>query len=976
SNISVAVKHIRLITPRARAAFAKEVEMLAPLTHPALPRLYDAFEESTDAYLVSSFFAGDTLADLLRRRDTPFALDLVLEWADQLLDVLMYLQSRNPAIVHGDIKPQNLKLLAHGAVALLDFGVASWYGTGIVQRTQGYTLTYAAPEHIQGLALDGRSDLYALAATLVELLTGTPPPSALERAAAYQRGDPDPFQGLIGGIIEVPDALAAMLRLALALDPAQRPVDALALRLALHAARNETATVVSTQPLAATAAPQLLSEHEHVPHNVPAAPTPLIGREALVAQTTTMLLRGDARLVTLTGPGGVGKTRLAMQIAERLVSYFPDGVVFVSLAAVAHPDRVAEAVAATLAIPLTAGCVPKTLLQEYVKRKRMLLVLDNFEHVLAAALLVADLLAAAAGLVIVTTSREVLHVRGEHTIVVPPLTFVVGDLPANVSELRQYAAIELFVRSARAADQSFDLTPSNAALIAAICARLDGLPLAIELAAVRMRTLTATQLYALLEQSLDLLVDGPRDLPQRQQTLRTTVTWSVELLPSFAQAVFATLGVFVGSFDAQAVTFVLADQAGLAMEDVPTSADTYWQDPAVHDALEALTRINLVQRISTDPGVPPRYSLFETVKDVALERLKTVGQFDHAVQRHTQYFVTLVEAGAQALASPGAAPWLTKLAAEHDNLRAVLARAVTEDQPDLIIRLVAVLGRYWWLRGHIFEGQRWTELACTFATPSTPPLLRAKLHFSAAAIAYAQSDYQAAQDHFRQELALRTEIQDAEGAALAMSNLAAVLADSGQMDAAVRYWEQSLQQFRMLDLPYRIAHTLSNLGVAAFNRGDPRQAINLYEESLALRRKVGDTHGIARALHLLATALHGQGEHERPLALLRESLAIRLRIHDQGGIAECLEALSSIAGTERPWYAASLLGAADKLRRSSGVALPVPDQPAHQRQLALLRTHMGEVAFQAAYAAGRQTPINTLVALEREATTLHDGAEQ
>jgi predicted ATPase len=419
---------------------------------------------------------------------------------------------------------------------------------------------------------------------------------------------------------------------------------------------------------------------------LPVPATPLLGREREVAAVEGLVVREGVRLVTLTGPGGVGKSRLAVEAARRLGPGFADGVRFVELASVSAADLVAAAIAAGLGLNTTAGRLI-TDLESYLRAARLLLVLDNFEQVIDAAPLLAEVLAAAPGVVVLVTSRTVLRLRGEHEFAVPPLPVPPAGSSPDPEELQRYASVGLFVERAHAAAPGFELTGGNAAAVAEICRRLDGLPLAIELAAARVRLLPPQALLPRLGQQLSLLMGGARDLPERQRTLKNTLDWSYGLLSASEQALFARLGVFAGPFSLPAAQAVGADPADQGQATGPGP---------VLDTLGSLVDASLVQ--ADTRGGEPRFVLLETIRDYALERLGD-GDRVQAQDRHAAYFLALAEPAAAELAGPGQLAWLDRLEAKHDDLLVAMSWLVEHGPPEQALRLFWVTWKFWWLRG-------------------------------------------------------------------------------------------------------------------------------------------------------------------------------------------------------------------------------------------------------------------------------------
>ncbi|HEX6387499.1 MAG TPA: protein kinase, partial [Anaerolineae bacterium] len=679
-DTDVAVKQIVRRERQMHQVFAQEAHLLARLRHPALPKVIDHFSDEAGHFLVMEFIPGDDLAKASLKRLQPFAVDQVLEWGQQLLRLLAYLHSHQPPVLHGDIKPHNLKLNERGEIILLDFGLAQRETArpGRDEGTIGYSQHYAPPEQMQGRTVDARSDLYALAATLYDLATGVKPPDAVhQRLATLAAGRPDPLQPAHEVEPSIPAAISAVWQRALALNPEERYASARDMHLALEKA---------------------IARHTAVPHNLPAQVTPLVGRQREVATARRRFVAEGVRLLTLTGPGGVGKTRLGLQIAAALRDNFADGVFFVPLAPLRDPDHVLSTVAHSLRVKESGRKSLREAVQEWLRDKQALLLLDNFEHLLDAALLVTELLATSPQLKVLVTSREVLHVRGEHEFPVPPLELPdLGGQP-TAAEALQYTAVQLFVQRARAASPGFILDDKNVTAVAGICTHLDGLPLAIELAAARVKTLSPDQILNRLSHRFDLLRDGPRDLPARQQALHATLDWSYELLAPAEKALFRRLAVFAGGWTVAAAQAVCQPGGDDGLEALPL---------AMAEGLASLADKSLVLR-RAGAGDEPRYTMLVTVQAYAAERLAESGESHALKNRHAAHYLAWAkEVRPQLL---GATPELalTQLEFEHDNLRAVLQWAL-DNNVEAGCGLGDALWRFWQAHNHHTEGRHWLD---------------------------------------------------------------------------------------------------------------------------------------------------------------------------------------------------------------------------------------------------------------------------
>ena len=607
--------------------------------------------------------------------------------------------------------------------------------------------------------------------------------------------------------------------------------------------------------------------------SLPVQPTPLIGREQEVVTTGQLLRREDVRLVTLTGPGGTGKTRLGIQVAAGLSDVFADGVYFVSLAPISDAMLVLPAIAKTLGIRDGVGQSLSARLAEVLLRKQVLLLLDNFEQVIEAAPQVADLLTSCPQLKVLVTSREVLHVRAEHEFAVPPLEL---PDPAHLSELAAIArspSVALFLQRAQAVKPEFRLTITNARAVAEICVRLDGLPLAIELAAARMKLLSPQVLLTRLGRRLAMLTGGSRDVPARQQTLRNTIEWSYQLLNAWEQRLFRRLSVFVGGCTL------------LAAEAVCTLPDD--GEGEVLDGVTSLIDKSLLKRMEQagEGSEEPRLLMLETIREYGLEALAARGEEEAARRAHADYFMQLAEEAEPALKGPQLVMWLERLEWEHDNLRAALHWALEGGRAEMALRLGTALERFWVVRGHRNEGRAFLERALA-ESAGVAANVRAKALIAAARLAFIQSNYDQGEALAQESLALFRELGDRRGVALSLDRLGMAAWRRGDFSAARVLMEEDLALFREVGDQDRVAWSLFTLGLLNSKQGEHTTACDLFEESLALFRKLGNKRGIAASLTQLAGTLFvSQGNQVMIYPLLEEGLSLDREVGDKEGIA-------------------------------------------------------------------------------------------
>jgi predicted ATPase/class 3 adenylate cyclase/Tfp pilus assembly protein PilF len=704
------------------------------------------------------------------------------------------------------------------------------------------------------------------------------------------------------------------------------------------------------------------------PHNLPIQPTPLIGREAEVAAVRSLLTRREARLVTLTGPGGIGKTRLGLQVAADVVDVFNHGAFFVPLAAISDPGLVPSAIAQALGVAEEPGRPLTESVQEHLREREMLLVLDNFEQVLAAAPVVATLLAAAPGLLVVATSRERLGLRGEREMSVPPLSVPVAAPARTVEQVTQYEAVRLFIARAGEARPGFQVTNETAPAVAQICVRLDGLPLAIELAAARAKVLPPKALLERLERRLATLTGGARDLPERQRTLRAAIAWSYDLLTPEEQALFRRLGVFVGGFTLDAAEAVGRREAeGGRTTKRTTSAFRLPPSASVLDLIASLTDKSLLRQ--SDEAVDgPRFGMLETIREFALEQLAASGEADVTRRAHAEHFRAVAGEVSPLTWGPEQALHLDRLEAELDNLRATFAWAVAAGETLTALNLGICLEKLWDVRGYLSEGRDWLERASALPMDGVPGGPRAQALSNAGALALAQGDLDGARDLQERALAIIREVATEggqRGTAHTLNRLGIIAYLQGDTDRAVALQEDALARFRALGDGSAAATTLNNLGVNAEAAGDLARARTLYEEALVLQREAGDIQSIAIYLSNLGGIARQQGDHPAAVAAYRESLLAWRGLQDRWNSATTLLEVARLAsmrhGHER---AARLFGSAEALAEAVGVPLVVREEERadYARDVAAVRAALGEAAFAAAWAAGRALHLDAAIA--------------
>jgi predicted ATPase len=720
---------------------------------------------------------------------------------------------------------------------------------------------------------------------------------------------------------------------------------------------------------------QTVDRRSSPPHlvGIPAPATALIGREAVLLQIRQLLTDVGARLITLTGTSGVGKTRVAVQLAMDLKEDFAS-IHFIGLGTITTPSYVLPVIGRTLDIVEDTPNIMRERIVTVLRQGRIFLVLDNFEHVLEAAGMISELLSEVPDLTILVTSRVPLRLYGEYEFAVPPLD--VPDLASSptLSALEQSAAIRLFVARVRAVQPAFALKPENAEHVAAICAQLDGLPLALELAAARMRRLSLDAVLSHMDNRLGLLVDGPHNMPARHQTLRGALEWSESLLKGADRRAFHILGVFVGGWTLEAATQVCR------ME----------QDAA--DLLDRLADKSLIVIRGDIGNGEPRFQMLETIREFALMRLHETGA-DEAVRRHhASYFLEMVECAETELVGAQQQQWLDRIETEYPNIRAVLQWAMANDRLDVLGRIGAALWRFWWLHGYVSEGRQWIAEALG-NQQNISTIYLGKLYQGAGSLAWVQGDYDVAESAFTRSLEIFSANEDQVGIAGALNNLGVIALYHGDYDRAADCYKRSLEIRRTIGDRWGMGISLNNLGEVFHIQGDYQGAIRRHEESLSIRRELQDTFGTASSLTNLGCAAlaiddytYAQAYFEEALALFRslgdkqrialvltnlgsvaihsgnlsaarsamsEALGLRLALGEKVGIAVTLQGWMELSMEEESLEQAALIGGAVvALRKSIDAPLPPSEETAFTAVADRVRSRMDKQAFTVAWARG------------------------
>jgi predicted ATPase len=863
--------------------FEGEARAASALNHPNIVTIYELGQINSTHYIAMELVEGKTLRELLTSGLLP--MQKVIHIAAQIADGLA--RAHEAGIVHRDLKPENLMVSPDGLVKILDFGLAkldALRSEGLLEtptRIRSQTLAgavlgtigYMSPQQASGQPLDFRSDQFSFGLILYEMATGK---RALQRNTeaatllAILQDQPEP----IGSVNpKAPAPLCWAVERCMAKEPEKRYDSTRDLARDLAAIRDG----LSELP------PRSL---ETRPSNLPRQRTAFVGRDKEVAAVKDILLRRDVPLVTVTGPGGAGKTRLSLKVAEEMVDQFPAGVHFVPLSAVTDPGLVISLISQTLGVKESGGQPPLEALKERLRQlsKPMLLLLDNFEHLISAAPMVADLMSIEPSLKILISSREPLHVYGEHEFPVPPLALPDSRSLPPPEVLPEYSALALFVQRAAAVKPNFKLTQDNAAAVTEICVRLDGLPLAIELAAARIKFLPPSDLLKRLASSLQLLTGGSKDLPARQQTLRGAIDWSYDLLNASEQKLFRRLSVFVGGCTLEEIEAVSDTRSDLGLD--------------LLDGMASMVDKSLVQQ-SEQGQKEPRFVMLETIRDYALGKLAASGEDATTRRAHAAYCVVLAEEGAGSATDAESNEWLDRFEIEHDNFRAALDWLTENEDADWGLRLGIALFRFWEMKEYLAEGRDRLGKLLKLGGAAAPTKARERALFAAGVLAVAQGDYASADIFIQESLQIARGLDDRHGVAVSLNALAVNARDRGDIDISRSLFEDSLKLWKESGDRQAVARSLSNLANVVKLQGDYARARSLYKECESIFRELGDWTGLAWSLNYQGDVARDQGDDEAAQELYQQSLETFRELGDRWGIAGSLADLGNLARDQK-----------------------------------------------------------------------------
>jgi non-specific serine/threonine protein kinase len=990
--------------PGRMARFRSEALAIAAINHPNIATVY-GFEESPEGrpLLVLEYVPGETLAHTLERG--PMTLNEALRVCVQVAEAIEAAHARD--VIHRDLKPTNVMLGASGVVKVLDFGLAktthstvsepvatsapSQEGDTVLGEDSGRTTLvaesddssgtpgYMSPEQVRGEPQDGRSDLFAFGCVLYECLSGRRAFDGLTNAEAKAAvlSQTPAWSALPEN---VPARLRRLMERCVEKDPSRRPAS-------MREVRYEIEEVLGIRRASALRA----GEATAIPNSLPLQPTSFVGRERAIEACRE--LHRQARLLTITGIGGAGKTRLALRLAEGLLADFPDGVWFVDLAPITDPERLPQAVASSMGVQEESDRPLAETLARHLANRRALLLVDNCEHLLDGCVtLLASLLEAAAELRVIATSREALGIRGEQTYSIPPLSVPATDATAGDSE-----SVHLFMERAALAQKGFVFDAESAPIVAEICRRLDGIPLAIELAAARVRMLSLTQIRDRLHDRFRLLAGGASTTLPRHQRLRAVIEWSYEHVAADEQHLLRSLSVFACGWTLDAAAAVCAPER-----------DEF-------EVLDSLTRLEdksllIVERAENREF---RYRFLETVRQYAQELLSEAGERDARRRLHRDWFLAFAERAASKIIGPEQAIWLGRMERDRDNLRAALDACLEPGQDVSLAVLMAVAQQWMWILHASFrEGHERMEAVLTRAggLPASVPL--ANLHHGAGNMCFRLDDLEAARAHYEDALAIRESIGDTAGMAGTLGALGNVAQYQGRyedalavfqrslamnrasgnktweatnltclgncsralerLDDSKRYLEQAAALNREIGNKSGESFSLDGLGGVLLETGDAAGARRCFEQALAIVRELGDEHSEAVVLGSLARVAMREGDWAQARARFVEAMRLAQRLGAGLQVSLSLDGFAQLLIVELQCeQAVRLWAAADMIRSTAGV--PSGDPDARQAEdMARARAVLGEQGFADVWGEGSRLTLNQAVeaALGHSSTTV------
>lgn len=944
--------------------FEREATTVSALNHPNILTIYDFQLENDLHYFASEFVKGMTLREKLEGGQLP-----VMETLEIAIQIASALQAAHDAgVIHRDVKPENVMIREDGYVKVLDFGLAKVTEkarVGQAEKTliQSFslpgmimgTVTYMSPEQARGGRIDARSDVFSLGIVIFEMLAGKPPfegESTTDILAKIVQFDPQPIARFRR---DVPAEVEAIITRALKKSTSERyqSINDLhndlkgALKHIEFSAELERTGDLSRVTTLISAEPVVAAANDISRSYIAGDLSPLVGREKEVRDLTELLVSGS-RLVTLTGIGGTGKTRLAQEMCLQLENELTDGFIFIRLSEVRDASMVPSIISQQARIQEIVGTPIDETVKEFFENKHLLLVLDNFEQILNAAPFVTDLLAAAKKIRVLVTSRERLHLQSEVEYNVPPLPVPECDEKIDLEQLAKFESVQLFVGRAKHADPNFRLSEENAAEVGKICAMLDGLPLAIELAAARARIFSPSTILENLQARLAFLTGGARDLPERQQTIRATVEWSYELLNDDEKRLFRRLSVFASRFTPATAEAVVSDMSRNGDQRSSSTSESV----EFLDLFASLADKNLLVRRRSVDG-EAAFRLLEIVREYAESVLENDDDANEIRRCHARFFLDLAERAEPHLLKRNSAVWVKRLEEEHDNLRAALHWSVSNDAL-VAARLAAAIRQFWSIRGHLSEGIGWAEEILGLEA-DLPPEIEWKLLTLCGNFTQFRGDRVRAQDFYEKSLSAARRSGEEKFIAQSLRGLGAMAYMDLDLEKASSIINEAIEVSRRSGDDFGLAAALARLGDISSVGGDRKKAIQLTTEALTIFRRLGYLEGISAKLYNLGSYLFLEGDFESARECFEEAYVTTRELNEKINTRLIFDGFAALATQEGDFvHAARLAGAAESFGATIGYAIEPGEKLVRDSYLEKLRSSMPEADFESERAAGRK----------------------
>ena len=972
--------------------FRREAKAVSALNHPNILTVYEIGKFGKSHYIATEFIDGKVINKHISTENLP--IESVLAIAIQIVSALQ--TAHDAGITHRDIKPENVMIRKDGIVKVLDFGLAkltenqsnelnsntanvvkSITNSGLIMGTPNYM----SPEQARGINISYQTDIFSFGIVFYEMLTGNLPfngDSAMDTIDAILHKEP---VSLIELMPKVPRDIEYIVNKTLRKNVSERYQNTKDLLTDLRrvkqrldyeeAGRNfsadkSNADVEETQIFDSTDLAQIKNDP---PNNLSIEKPDLIGRAAETTEISALLCKPETRLLTITGVGGSGKTRLADAISHLALAEFPDGVYYIPLAPIDNYELILPIISQNLGVPEDVDQSLSKTLTEFLHGKKMLIVLDNFEQITKAAPFVSELLTGLMDLKMLVTSRARLNLSFEYEFTLQPLT-VPADKKISADECGKFSAVELFVKRATAIKPDFKLTEDNVAFIAEICQHLEGLPLAIELAAARVKLFAPQAILKRLENSLNLLTGGSKDLPERQRTMRGAIAWSYNLLEAEEMTLLNRLSVFRGGLTLEGAEFVGKDEKVSKTESrnfetaASVSTSSLGFASSNLDLISSLVDKSLLLQYEQADG-EPHFRMLSVVREFASERLTESLEADEIKRRHAEFYADLSEKGRLEINGANAEVWYKKLEQEHDNIRAAL-RWTVDNAPEIALQITASNSSFWVRRGFVEQACNWMTEALEKCDEITDPKLRVKILYKMADLYHRRADIVNAKFFGEESLRLSRQIGDKKNICLSLGVLSVISSSTGDFKSARKLGEESLAIAKEINFQVHIGFILNNLGDNARGEEDYAASRKYYEDALENNKGVSNNYSHYYMANL-ANVTYLLEDYQAARSYALEVLKLNKEFGDKMIVAQALNALAATwLKVEKAEEAPILSGAAAAIYKSINYKPDKVDQKFIDGYIIELRKKIGDEAFESAFEKGFAMPIEETIALARD----------